>query len=68
MDYLPADHYWVALSGAIWHGPDPNHWMSAGGIGGSAARCIIIQMDRRKIVLRPSQPKICFNLDGGRNS
>eukprot|EP00971_Amphidinium_carterae_P016163 318583-Amphidinium_carterae.1 len=36
MDYLPADDYWVALSGAIWRGPDPNRWMSAGGIGGSA--------------------------------
>eukprot|EP00971_Amphidinium_carterae_P094990 1879626-Amphidinium_carterae.1 len=26
-NYLPADHYWVALSGARWRGPDPEEWM-----------------------------------------
>eukprot|EP00971_Amphidinium_carterae_P293496 5827084-Amphidinium_carterae.1 len=26
-DHLPAGHYWVALCGAKWRGPDPDEWM-----------------------------------------
>eukprot|EP00971_Amphidinium_carterae_P258967 5139538-Amphidinium_carterae.1 len=26
-DYLPVGHYWVALCGAKWLGPDPEEWM-----------------------------------------